>query len=304
MDYNPYMVIAIIFFLIAAFIYTLYLAANLILIIPILRNKELRCHPQYWLLITLSLFLMFEAVPVLLYIPKFVDLPSPYEDLGYCEWASAFYMVSSYAVPIMMLLVTIERFISITKHSGTKDGFTKGAVIAIIISMVVFVIVMLCVIAVVLEAGYIDTSNEIGVNTCEFDPGFYGCIIFSIVYVFVFIPIFILTILLIIKKCKTESTLVKQAVCPLVAVNITFLIFWMPSISPEFINGLNIFRLLNLIYDILIPLLWVTCSDELRRNYKKVCCACCPGGNAGDNVETKEVYKNNHYTLYTFKTNQ
>lgn len=270
--------------LLVIFLYAIFTAANLMLIIAIVTKPELRSCPSNWLLINIATCFLMEG---------FLFVTSTYNELhlfqwwfvhGLCEGIYIIWHITALTTPLSVLLLTIDKLISIIKSSGTEPGFSKGVAILSTVGVVVFAIIIMAVASFGLGDGFIYYHG----GQCMLSLGFFGLYVINILFLIVLLTIFILTILVAVFWCKAKLAEVGKAALPLVVANLFYIILVLPygigilchnhigQLTSWTAHIFTILRYQSAASGIIVPLMWLVCLRELRQSYREICCPCCP----------------------------
>ena len=270
-------------------VYVIYATVNLLLIISILAKPEIRGNQGNWLLINMCICMLLEAIlSVSSLTHKDASLPHWLEVYGLCEFVYMLFFFVSYVIPCAVLLVTIDRFVSIVSFSGTKPGLSKNAVIGSIIGSDILILLVYCIMAFALDGGYYYPTQDENFPTKEVCVLLYGSasyLVFLVLQIIWLLAVIIMTSLVIIKWCQAKSPEVTQAALPLVVANAFYIVFDLPGtlywsveqLGGIYLGGYEYIWYIRLGYGILVPFIWLGWSKDIRKSYVETCCPCCPG---------------------------
>ncbi len=166
------------------------------------------------------------------------------------------YIIIEFGAPISMLLITIEKLISIKKYFGKEAGFTPRVAIGSILGTNIFVIVTVLTMPLCFAI-----AND-GIQCVSTTS-----ILFFIVVLIVAISCIIITILTIIvavKWCKLKTHDISGIALPLMIANTIYILnlfitamLWFHGIGAT--GAFMITCLLKMGSYILVPLIWITC---------------------------------------------
>ncbi len=264
-------------------LYASYITVNLFLIIGITAVPKLRQRPGNWFLICMAIcFLIPNITFVDFHVQPRIGLPvyspGPYT----CEVIIFFCFLSIYSNPFCVLLVTIDRYVSIVKSSGSEPGFCKKTGIICIAGTLILVIILMVLAFLKLGLGYSHADGH-----CSLIDTYVAVshiVVYHTTYLltvgflmpFILLMTFILIILTIIYWCKSTSPEVGKAALPVVVANTIYVIV---TLLHEIIalSGPPIAAVgyIHSACGIVVPLLWVTLSQEFRKLYMNTRCPCC-----------------------------
>ncbi len=264
---------------------------NLLLIVAILVKPELRSRPSNWLILNLAFCMLIEALVFVGSTVQSNDLGVPhYQSVpGLCEFVTFVYLIIAYAVPISIILVTVEKFASIVKSEGKESGFGKGATIGSMIGTYIFLAIIVAIDLFGVGMGFDYYTDMFGQRVCyAFHDGI-GMIAFTVLQCLLAVAVISLTSCVAIWWCRSSTPEVREEALPVVIANIFYLALDIPYLIVTIL--LNFSHVLEYhgyhvsyatwyiraVYGILVPILWLVCSKKFRKSYRQTCCPCCPG---------------------------
>ena len=134
------------FYFLVFLIFVFYAAFNFLLIVVILSKAELRRHTGNWLLITMSVCMIIEAIMFVTSTSNnMFGIPTWTGIYELCAFMNIFGEIVFYTTPLIILLITVERYVCIVRGDMKTSGLSKGATIGSIVGIFIANTILTCI---------------------------------------------------------------------------------------------------------------------------------------------------------------
>ncbi len=251
------------------FLYILFCSLNILLIIAVIIKGGLKTGCNNWLIINIATWFLVQG---LLFVGTTVSESLSVQTLqdqhDICGFITVIDQMVTCAVPIIVLILTIERFISIHTYAGHEPGFSKKVSFGFILIVNTCIIVFVLILSRGIGYGYEDHLQI----PCYFHSPSY---VYNTISVVSLLIIATLTSLLTLKWCEASLTDIGSIALPPIVANTLLVVVVLPYEAYGLIlrvmhseaamdSDFTTLWYIRATSSILVPLTWLVVSPEYR----------------------------------------